>query len=64
MTVEPGLSHQRSIINRVLKGVFVLRGVKQQEAGENCIMRTFTIFIPLIKYCQGDQIKEDEMFGA
>jgi len=44
--------------NRVLSRIFGPKREKWREAGENCIMRTFT------KCHKGDQGKEDEMDGA
>jgi hypothetical protein len=35
---------------------------KQQEAEENCVMRSFIIFT--LTKCSGDQIKEEEMGGV
>jgi len=40
-----------------------LRGRKWQEAGEDCIMRSFITFM-LHQTLLGDQVKEDEMGGA
>jgi hypothetical protein len=44
--------------NRFLRRIFGPRGRKWWEAGERCIMRSYS------KYCYGGHIKKDEMGKA
>jgi hypothetical protein len=44
--------------NRVLRGLFGLRGTRRHRSGENYIMRSLVMFL-LTRYLSGDQIEKN-----